>query len=69
MVAQQKTAAGDQIKTRGKITKKAAVAEQSAPKLIILFKKKVLRSQMHRHRVRNIKKTMNIYLLIFKNIL
>jgi hypothetical protein len=69
VVAQQKIAAEDQIKTRGKRTKKAVVAERGAAQIDYHFQKKVSRTQMHRHRVRNKKKTMNIYLLIFKNIL
>jgi hypothetical protein len=65
VVAQRKIPAGDQIKTRAKRTKRAAVAEEGAAKIDCHLKKKVSRSQMHRHRVRNKKKTINIYLLIF----
>jgi len=40
VVAQRKIAAGDQIKTRGKRTKRAAVAEEGAAKIDYYFQKK-----------------------------
>ena len=40
MVAQRKIPAGDQIKTRAKRTKRAAVAEESAAKIDCHLKKK-----------------------------
>lgn len=40
MAAQQKIAGGDQIKTRAKRTKRAAVAEEGAAKVDYQFQKK-----------------------------
>ena len=68
-MAQQKIAAEDQIKTRGKRTKKAVVAERGAAKIDYHFQKKKYRARKCIGIVSETKKTMNIYLLIFKNIL
>jgi hypothetical protein len=62
VVAQRKIPAGDQIKTRAKRTKRAAVAEEGAAKIDYHFQKKKYRARKCIGIVSETKKKLSIFI-------